>query len=177
MKQRFLTIGVIRSTYRLFGTGEIGTLTGKKAMAAFSMKVIAYDSFLPLERRTKGFIYVDSIKELAAQSDYLSVHVPSTELTYYMINMQVFLNMKHSTFVINTSRGDILDERDLQHALEQKIIAGAGLDVFDPEPPSPDNPLLQMDNVVALPHNAALTVEAADRMGMHAAQGIMEILV
>jgi D-3-phosphoglycerate dehydrogenase len=84
--------------------------------------------------------------------------------------------MKSTAFLINTARGEIVNEADLIAALQGKIIAGAGLDVYAQEPPGKDNPLLQLDNVIVTPHNAALTKECAIRTAVHAAMGIDDVL-
>ena len=84
--------------------------------------------------------------------------------------------MKPTAYLINAARGDLIREADLAEALQNGAIAGAGLDVFQTEPPSPDDPLFQLPNVTVTPHNAALTLETTDRMGLHAAMGIDEVL-
>lgn len=90
--------------------------------------------------------------------------------------MEQFKKMKTAGWLINTSRGSILREDELYQALEQGVLAGAGLDVFETEPPSPDNPLFSSDKVIITPHSAAMTEEAMDQMGIEAAMGIDDVL-
>jgi phosphoglycerate dehydrogenase-like enzyme len=92
--------------------------------------------------------------ELFAQSDIVTIHIPSMASTKGMIGWNELSKMKPTAYLINTSRGAVLDEKALIRALQEKKIAGAGIDVWDPEPPKPDNPLLHMPNVVATPHSA-----------------------
>jgi phosphoglycerate dehydrogenase-like enzyme len=107
-----------------------------------------------------------SLDELLEKSDFVSVHVPLLPTTRGLINESALRRMKSSAYLINTSRGPVVDQAALVHALQEGWIAGAGLDVFDPEPPPADSPLLNLDNVVVTPHMAAHTDEALLRMAM-----------
>ena len=102
--------------------------------------------------------------------------MPSTPETRGSINKDLIGLMKPTAYLVNAARGDLIREEELVEALRAGTIAGAGLDVFNEEPPKPDNPLFQLPNVTLTPHNAALTLETTDRMGLHAAIGIDEIL-
>lgn len=119
---------------------------------------------------------VDAWDELFATSDYVTIHIPSTPKTKRSIGMREFKLMKPTGYFINAARGDVVVEEELVAALKEGIIAGAGLDVFEQEPPPADHPLFALDNVVLTPHNAALTHECMIRMALHAAQGIDEVL-
>lgn len=160
-------------TLGLIGFGKIAAAVAHKAKHGFDMKVIAYD---PCADKIKNddveFVGRDEVFE---RSDYVSIHVPSLPSTKHSIGMDEFKKMKPSAFIINTSRGDIIRENELIKALEDRIIDGAALDVFEKEPVT-DSPLLHMDNVIATPHTAGMTVEASDRLSLTGAEGIIETL-
>ncbi|HEX9017003.1 MAG TPA: NAD(P)-dependent oxidoreductase, partial [Chloroflexota bacterium] len=109
-------------------------------------------------------------------ADFVSVHVPLTPATKGIVGAAQFQRMKKSAYLINTSRGPVVDEAALIEALRAGEIAGAGLDVFEQEPPASDNPLLKMENVIVSPHNGAATFESMERMATHAAAGIIATL-
>jgi glycerate dehydrogenase len=115
-------------------------------------------------------------KELIKASDIISLHVPLTSITERFINKEVFIQMKPTAILINTARGDVVNEKDLIWALKEGVIAGAGLDVTDPEPPEPDNPLFQMDNVVLTPHIAGGTVDNVINVVTHCFSNIKKFL-
>jgi glyoxylate reductase len=117
--------------------------------------------------------YVD-FRTLLRQSDVISVHCSLTEETKGIFNKEVFSQMKSTSIFINTSRGSVHNEADLIEALQSGMIWGAGLDVTNPEPMQPDNPLLQMENVSVLPHVGSATVETRDKMARLAAMNIIE---
>lgn len=163
-------------TLGLLGLGKIGGMVAKKAIHGFGMQVIGYDPYLPPERRDPELTYCDTMEEIFRQADVVSIHMPSTPETRGSINKDLIGLMKPTAYLVNAARGDLIREEDLVEALRAGTIAGAGLDVFNEEPPKPDNPLFQLPNVTLTPHNAALTLETTDRMGLHAAIGIDEIL-
>lgn len=109
------------------------------------------------------------LDRLLAESDYVSLHVLLLDSTRHMINEPALLKMKSTACLINVARGPVVDETALLKALNSKVIAVAGLDVFEPKPPEPDNALLQMENVIISPHNAALTDRALWAMAMDSA--------
>lgn len=163
-------------TLGLIGLGKIGNLVAKKAALGFDMRVIGYDPFLPPERRNPDIRYCDTMEEIFRESDVVSLHMPSTPETRGCISRRLLELMKPTAYLINAARGDLICEADLLEVLQTNRIAGAGLDVFAQEPPRPDHPIFQLSNVVVTPHNAALTAETTDRMGLHAAIGIDEVL-
>ena len=163
------TIGVL-------GMGRIGTLVCQKAKAAFNMEVLAYDPLVPKEAMEKAGARVATISEILEAADFVTLHVPSMPETKGMIGEAQLKMMKPTAFLINCARGPIVDERALAKALKEGVIAGAGLDVFDPEPPLADNPLFGLPNVLLSPHSAGLTVECVIRMATHAAQAIVDVL-
>lgn len=163
-------------TLGLIGMGRIGQMVARKATLGFGMKVIGYDPYIKPENAPEGVTIVNSKEEVFAQSDFVSLHTPATPETKRSIGLAQFKMMKKGAFLINASRGEVVNEPELIEALEQGIIRGAGLDVFEQEPPAKDNRLLAMRNVIPTPHNAALTQESMDRMGLHAAMGIVDVL-
>lgn len=160
----------------LIGCGHIGQLVARKAAYGFGMEVIGYDAFADPAKMPEYIKLTDSMDELYEKADFLSVHVPLNDGTRNMIDREVMEKMKDTAVVINCARGGVVNEADLYEAVKTGKLAGAGLDVFVAEPIDPGNPLYTLDQVVVSPHNAALTEEAADRMGLHAAQGIIEVL-
>ena len=161
----------------ILGMGRIGSLVCKKAKAGFDMEILAYDPLIPAEAMEQaGAKVVKGIPELLKAADVVTVHVPSSPQTKGLIGVKELAMMKPTAFLINTARGPLVDEAALVQALKEKQIAGAGLDVFDPEPPKADNPLYTLPNVVLTPHSAGLTVECVIRMATHAAQAIMDVL-
>ncbi len=163
-------------TLGLLGLGKIGNMVAEKAMNGFNMKILGYDPFLPAEKRNPKILYCDTIEEIFSESDIVSIHMPSTSETRRSIGKNLIGLMKPTAYLINAARGDLICEEELIEILQAGKIAGAGLDVFSTEPPNPNNPLFQLSNVVVTPHNAALTLETTDRMGIHAAMGIDEVL-
>jgi D-3-phosphoglycerate dehydrogenase len=140
------------------------------------MKVIGYDPFLAASAFPEEIEKIDDWDEIFRTADFISVHIPATPETRDSISVNEFGLMKETAYFINAARGEVVDEAALISALEKGQIAGAGLDVFDPEPPAKDNPLFKMENVILTPHNAALTAECMKRMALHAAQGIHDVL-
>ena len=160
----------------LAGLGRIGTLVARKAALGMEMKVIGYDPYVKADQVAPEIEMVDSLDAVFKKSDFVSLHMPSTKETKESIGKKQFEMMKPTAYFINAARGDVINEADLIEALQSKTIAGAALDVFSKEPPEKDNPLFKLDNVIVSPHNAALTQESMDRMGLHAAIGIDEVL-
>lgn len=146
-------------TFGMVGCGSIARCAAKKARA-LGLKVIAYDPYLKPEQVEPLGITLKSLDEVAAESDFVSLHVLLNKSTAGMINMDFFKKMKPTAFLINTARGGLVVEKDLIAALEQNIIAGAGLDVLCSESISTDDPLVKMDNVILTPHAAWYSEEA-----------------
>ena len=115
------------------------------------------------EEKKLGVKYT-TFDKLISQSDIISIHVPHTEETNQMFNMKNFKKMKNTAFLINTSRGKVVNEKDLVTALKQKIIAGAGLDVFQIEPMNKNHPLTKLENIVLAPHIGSSTKETRNKM-------------
>ena len=163
------TLGVI-------GMGRIGMLVCQKAKAAFNMEILAYDALVPKTAMEQAGATVRTVPEILKAADFVTLHVPSNAETAGMIGEAQLKSMKRSAYLINCARGPVVDEAALVRALKAGTIAGAGLDVFDPEPPKADSPLFGLPNVVLSPHSAGLTVQAVIRMATHAAQAIIDVL-
>jgi D-3-phosphoglycerate dehydrogenase len=163
------TLGVI-------GMGRIGMLVCQKAKAAFNMEILAYDALVPKAAMEQAGATVLGIPEILKAADFVTLHVPSNAQTAGMIGEAQLKTMKRSAYLINCARGPVVDEAALVRALKDGTIAGAGLDVFDPEPPKADNPLFGLPNVVLSPHSAGLTEQAVIRMATHAAQAIIDVI-
>ncbi len=147
-------------TLGIVGLGAIGKKTARLAQA-FGMAVIYYDIARLTEAEEDALgVRFRLLRELLAESDLISLHVPLNASTRHMIGAAELALMKPTAMVVNTSRGPVIDEVALHDALAADRIAGAGLDVFDQEPPAPDNPLLALDNVVLTPHMAGPTFES-----------------
>src|SRR6266849_625824 len=163
------TIGIV-------GLGNVGRRIAALCKGLLGMKVLAYDPYLTAsEMAARGGEKVE-LGELLSRSDYVSVSCPLTRESRGMIGAREFALMQPHAYFITTARGFIHDEAALLEALRNRLIAGAGLDVWAKEPPPPDHPLLQFDNVLASPHTAGVTREARANMGRIAAEQILDAL-
>lgn len=169
---RFALVGndIRGRTVGIVGIGTIGRRVAELCRVLFGMEVLAYDPYLsPQEVAALGAEKV-GLEELLRRSDFVTLHCPRTAETMGMIGLDQFRLMKPTAFFITTARGGIHREDDLAAALEQGLIAGAGVDVFLKEPPPPDHPLLRFDTVIATPHIAGITQEALRDMAQAAAE-------
>jgi D-3-phosphoglycerate dehydrogenase len=164
------TIGIV-------GFGRIGSSIAQACRTVFAMKVLANDAFLSDAQKAayREWVTFTDLSELRSQSDVISIHTPLTADTKGMFNRTFFSGMKKSAFIINTSRGEVIDEPDLIRALKEGAIAGAGLDVFEREPIPPGNELLSLKNVILTPHTAALTEECVNRMAVAGAERVVDL--
>ena len=119
---------------------------------------------------------VDSLEDLLSQADFVTLHTPLMTETQHLIGERELHLMKPGAYLINVSRGPVVDEAALIRALQEGHLAGAGLDVFDPEPPHPDNPLLQMENVVVTPHTGGNTIQGSWRMSHSVVDQVLQVL-
>lgn len=162
-------------TVGLVGFGQIAR-TFQRRVAALDMHVLAYDPFISQERAAEFGAELVSLEELLRRSDYVSIHVPLMEGTRGLINAEKLTLMKPTAYLINTSRGPVVDEAALIAALQAGQIAGAGLDVFEHEPLATDSPLLRLENVVVTPHTASYADETFRimfrRVGAEAARAL-----
>lgn len=159
----------------LIGCGNIGRLTAKYAHA-FNMSVVGYDPFISTDDMKKdGIKKIEDLGELMKNADFISLHLPHTSATHYIVNEKMLSKMKSSAYLINCARGGTVDENALYTALKNNKIAGAGMDVFEEEPPK-ENPLLKLDNVVLTPHIGANTKEGQIRAGVVCAEQIIKVI-
>ncbi len=161
-------------TLGLIGLGRIGRGVAKRALG-FDMQVLAYDPYVDEQLAGAIGVRMSSFEEVISAADFLSLHAALTEETRHMIGKSELENMKPSAFLINTARGGLVDEEALYAALVEGQLAGAALDAFAAEPPI-DSPLLQLENVVLTPHIGAHTQEAIERVGVLAAQNVVQAL-
>jgi D-3-phosphoglycerate dehydrogenase len=163
-------------TLAVIGAGRIGAIVSKKALLGLEMKVVAYDPFVKQLPGLPEVEFVSSIEEAFKRADFVTLHLPSLPQTKGIVDAKLLGLLKPTAYFINAARGELVVEEDLIAVLKDKKIAGAGLDVFKEEPPAKDNPLFGLDNVILTPHSAALTVECTNRMALHAAMGIDDVL-
>jgi len=160
------------ATIGIVGAGRIGSSVAKRAKG-FNMKILYYDVVpRPEVEKELGAKNVD-LDTLFKESDFISVHVPLAKQTYHMINTEKLRLMKKTAYLINNSRGSVIDEKALYRALKEEWIAGAGLDVFEREPTQLDNPLLMLDNVVVAPHISSSSHETRSRMAEMVAENLI----
>lgn len=163
------------STLGLIGFGRIGQAMARRAKG-FNLKVIYYDRepVPPIIEKELGASYV-SFDELLRKSDFISVHVPLTEETFHLIGQEEFSMMKKESYLINTARGPIIDEKALVKALKGGVIRGAALDVFENEP-AIEQELMNMDNVVIVPHIGSASYRTRTKMAIMAAKNLISAL-
>jgi D-3-phosphoglycerate dehydrogenase len=162
-------------TLGIIGFGKIGQTLAAKA-SGFGLRILAYDAYLPPSVAEKAGAQLVSMDELLAQSDFISIHTPLTAETRGLFNRETLRKMKPNAFLINTSRGGAIDTAALTEALQNGWIAGAGLDVFDPEPLPADHPLLAQPGLIATPHVAFYSEESVQDLEVLAAQNVAAIL-
>ena len=168
------TIELWNKNILIMGFGRIGKSLIKRCIG-FEMNVYVYDPFVSKEEiESLGGKKIQDLKEGVKKMDTLTLHMPLNEKTKNIINYDVLKNMKKNCIIINASRGGIINENDLNKSLNENKIFGAGLDVFDTEPPDNDNPLLKNDKTFLSPHTAAFTEECMVRMGKETIQNIID---
>lgn len=164
-----------RQTLGLIGLGNIGRAVAQKA-AALGLRLIGHDPFLAPATAAGLGVELVSLEALLQQADYVSVHCPLTAETRHLIGAPQLVQMKPDAYLINMARGPIVDQAALHAALTKGVIAGAALDVLDPEPPAPDEPLLKLPNVIVTPHASSWSVEAVEQLRRETAQNVVDAL-
>ena len=163
-------------TVLIVGFGRIGTRTAKRCQA-MEMKVLVYDPYKPAAEITAaGCEAVPDLDAALPRADFVTIHCPKTRETVGLFNAARFKLMKPTAYLINTARGGIVDEKALHEALVSRKLAGAGLDVFEQEPPPVGQPLHSLPNVIMAPHVAGVTIEAVERMSEQTARNILSAL-
>lgn len=160
------------ATIGIVGAGRIGFGVAKRA-TGFNMKILFYDVVpRPEMEKELGAKKVD-LDTLFRESDFVSIHVPLMKETYHLVNAEKLKLMKKTAYLINNSRGPVVDEKALHEALKEGRIAGVGLDVFEQEPIPVDNPLLKLDNVVVAPHISSASYETRSKMAEMVAENLV----
>ena len=168
------TMELWKKNILIVGFGRIGKSLIKRCLG-FEMNVFVYDPFVTEKTiESYGGKKIENLKESLKNMDMISLHMPINDKTKNLFNMDLFKKMKKNCIIVNAARGGIIDENDLNEALNQNLIFGAGLDVFSTEPPESNNPLLKNDKVLLSPHVAALTEECRRRMGIETIQNIID---
>jgi len=165
-RKEYRPAGLCGKRVGLIGLGRIGRLVAEICTKAFDMEVWAYDPYVTADTLASDDIVLKKdMTGVIRTADFLSLHVPLNPQTQGLMGRPQFELMKPGAFFINTSRGEVLQEAALVEALKNQKIAGAGLDVFENEPPDVNNPLFKMQNVIATPHSAALTKDVLNVLG------------
>lgn len=173
-RKEFMGSEVFNKILGIIGLGRIGTEVAKRAQA-FGMKIIVYDPFVSQEYAQKLGIKVVDFDDLIKQADYITLHIPLTSETKYIINENTFSKMKENVRIINCARGGIIDESALVEAVKKGIVKGAAVDVFEEEPPL-ESPLLNEENIIVTPHLGASTQEAQVNVSVDIVRGVMDYL-
>jgi D-3-phosphoglycerate dehydrogenase len=173
-KKKFLGSELRGKTLGIAGLGRIGQEVAHRARA-FGMRVVAHDPFLSKDIAAGMGVDLLSLDELLAEADFLTLHLPSNAETRHLINAERLARMKPGVRLINTARGELIDEAALARAIDQGHVAGAGLDVFETEPPA-DWALAKLPQIVATPHIAASTEEAQELVGLDTATAVRDFL-
>jgi len=160
-------------TMGLIGCGKIGLEVAKR-ISAFGVKVMTFDPYL--EKAPEG-VELKDFDTVLKESDFISIHCPLNDSTRHLIGDEAFKKMEKKPFLINTSRGPIIDGKALIQALEQGLISGAGLDVLEKEPPDSQSPLLKMENVVLSPHIGFYSEESISELKRRTAKNVSDVLM
>jgi D-3-phosphoglycerate dehydrogenase len=162
-------------TVGLIGLGAIGKQVARR-LVGFDCHVLAFDPYPDIEFATRVGVGLVALEEVVAKSDFLSLHLPLLPDTRGLVGREMISCMKDGVFLINTARGELVDENALLEALTAGKLAGAALDVFPEEPPGPGNPLLKLPNVIVTPHCASHTDGAMNAMGWEALEDCLRVL-
>lgn len=161
----------------LVGLGNIGRRVARICGGGFNMRVLAYDPFMDRDQMAAaGVEKVADIDSLLREADVVSLHLPLTADTQHLIDRRRLRLMKQRAVLINAARGKLVDGDALRQALEERWIAGAGLDVFEVEPPAPDDPLLRAPNLVTTPHSASFTIGADETLALACSEIAIDVL-
>lgn len=175
-RNQYIGRELLHRTVGIIGIGNVGGRLAELCRGLFQMRVLAYDPYLTAEQiKAKGAEKVE-FDDLLRQADFVSVNCPLTKESRYMLNARAFGLMRPEAYFITTARGFIHDENALAEALANKQIAGAGLDVWEEEPPPHDHKLMAFDNVLLSPHTAGATHESRQNMARIAAEQVLDIL-
>jgi len=175
LKPENVATDMFEKTVLIIGFGRIGTRTAKRCLA-MEMTVLVYDPYVTPETiRAAGCEPVADLDTALPRADYVTIHCPKTPETLGMFNADRMKKMKRTAYLVSTARGGIVDEAALHAALTDGTLPAAALDVFDREPPDPENPLFKLPNIVLAPHIAGVTAEAMQRMAVEAAKNVLSV--
>lgn len=174
-KSKFLGSELAGKSLGIVGLGQVGSRVAARARA-FEARILGHDPFLPDERAKEMGVSLVSLQELLEQSDIVTLHATVAEKGKPLVGRAEMARMKRGAILVNVARGALVDGTALAEALRSGHLAGAALDVFDPEPPDPADPLLKLPNVVATPHLGASTVEAQERVALQTIEGLLAAL-
>ena len=166
---------LLNKTIGIIGLGNTGSRVAEICKLAFNCEILAYDPYIKEDLFEKKHASKTELSELLTKSDVISVHVPLNKETKNMINKNTFKKMKKGSYFVTTARGSIHNEDDLYECLSEGHLAGAGLDVWDYEPPSSTHKLLQLENVIASPHTAGVTEDSRNKMSAFVATQLLDI--
>src|SRR4051794_1034871 len=171
-----MPVDLAEKTLLVIGFGRFGTRTAKRCLA-MDMPVRVYDPYVPAATiKAAGYEPVSDLDAAVARADVVTIHCPKTPETIGMFNAARLAKMKPTAFIVNTARGGIIDEFALKEALSSGKLAGAGIDVFDKEPPAQDNPIFGLSNTIVSAHMAGVTTESMDRMAVATVKNILSVL-
>jgi D-3-phosphoglycerate dehydrogenase len=175
-RRYYLPVDLDGKTLGIIGYGRIGKQVAKKCMAAFNMKVIIYDPYISDSVVAPGVVRYSNEEDVYKQADFLTIHVPLTDETRNHMGEKLLSLMKPSAYLINTARGNIIDEVYVVKMLNEDRLKGAAFDVLTNEPPMDNEEFLKNPKTIISPHSAALTNECTVRVACEAAQGIVDYL-
>ena len=162
-------------TLAVLGLGRIGRRVAEIASRGFAMRVVGYDPFIEKDQLGDSVRLEPSLEAALAAADFVTLHLPLTKDTRQLINADRLLTVKPTCRIVNTSRGEVIDDQALVQALVRGRIAGAALDVFEQEPLPADHPFFATPNLLLTPHISSSTRESLDRMAIDAAQGVLDV--
>ncbi|MEP6993143.1 MAG: phosphoglycerate dehydrogenase [Acidobacteriota bacterium] len=174
-KSRFLGSELAGKTVGIVGLGQVGSRIASRARA-FEARLLGHDPFLPLEKAQEMGVPLVPLDSLLEQSDVVTLHSTASESGKPLLGRDQIARMKRGAVLVNVARGSLVDRSALYEALTDGRLGGAALDVFDPEPPDPADPLLRLAQVVATPHLGASTVEAQERVSIQTVEALLEAL-
>ena len=166
---------LLNKTVGIIGLGNTGSRVAEICKLAFNCEILAYDPYIKDSLFDTKYASKTELSDLLMKSDVISVHVPLNKETRNMINKDWFKKMKKGSYFVTTARGSIHNEDDLYECLKEGHLAGAGLDVWDYEPPSSTHKLLKLENVIASPHTAGVTEDSRNKMSAFVATQLLDI--